>query len=233
MNLKCAGGPAERPNSILDLIDDKWRGRVAIAKPLAGTTATHAACLFVAWGPERAQAFFRQVKQNCRVLAGNRHVARAVAQGQCAFGLTDTDDALAELEAGMPVAIVFPDQTPRNGAPLGALVIPNTVAVVHGAPHRREAEQLVEFLLSPQVEESLAQGPSAQLPLHSRAKASSRVAPNWRPPTDSPSDQQQESAAESTSPDKPLVAMSVDFAAAAQAWDAAAKFLREEFATAE
>ena len=43
-------GKRDRPTSILDLADPKWRGRTAMAKPLFGTTATHAACLFAVWG---------------------------------------------------------------------------------------------------------------------------------------------------------------------------------------
>ena len=33
-----------------------WSHVVAMAKPLFGTTATHAACLFVAWGDDKAKA---------------------------------------------------------------------------------------------------------------------------------------------------------------------------------
>ncbi len=58
-------------------------------------------------------------------------VARAVANGELAFGLTDTDDALIEREADWPVAIVFPDQGDEQ---MGTLLIPNTVAIVKGLP---------------------------------------------------------------------------------------------------
>jgi iron(III) transport system substrate-binding protein len=223
VNTKLAA-EGERPDSIFDLADPKWKDRCGIAKPLAGTTATHAACLFATWGDERAQDFFRRVKTNCRVLGGNKQVARAVADGELAFGLTDTDDAIVEIEAGMPVAIVFPDQTVASaegddpdkreesqvGEPLGTLMIPNTLAIIRGSERRAEAELLLDYLLSAEVERRLAAGPSAQFPLNPAVKERSRVAPV-----------------------EGLREMKVDFEAAAAAWDQAARFLREEFATAE
>jgi iron(III) transport system substrate-binding protein len=198
----------QRPGSIRDLADPKWKGRTGIAKPLAGTTATHAACLFAAWGDEQAKEFFRAVKQNARTMAGNKQVARAVADGELAFGLTDTDDAIIEVESGRPVAIVYPDQEGKS--PLGTLMIPNTLAIIRGAQHREAAQRLVEYLLSPAVERRLAAGPSAQFPLNPKVTEKSRVAPA-----------------------EPIREMQVDFVAAAQKWDDAAKFLRDEFATAE
>jgi iron(III) transport system substrate-binding protein len=164
----------EFPQSILDLADPRWKGHCAIAKPLAGTTASHAACLFAAWGAERAEEFFRGVKANCQVLSGNKQVARAVATGEVAFGLTDTDDAMGEIDAGRPVAIVYPDQGPEQ---MGALFIPNTVSLVANHPHAEAARRLVDFLLSPVVEQRLAAGPSVQIPLSSLVPCKSTSRP--------------------------------------------------------
>ncbi len=147
-----------RPKSIRDLTDPQWYDRCGIAKPLFGTTATHAACLFAAWGDAQAEDFFRSVKRNARVMSGNRQVAEAVGGGSLAFGLTDTDDAIGELKKGMPVAIVYPDQRPND---VGTLFIPNTLALIHGSPHPKEAEKLLDYLLSGPVERRLAEGPSA------------------------------------------------------------------------
>ena len=55
---------------------------------------------------------------------------------------------------GAKVEIVFPDQEPGG---LGALVIPNTVAVVAGGPNLEEARRLVDYLLSPQVTADLVE----------------------------------------------------------------------------
>lgn len=192
-----------RPKSIRDLTDSQWYERCAIAKPLFGTTATHAVCLFAAWGDAEAKEFLGSVKRNARILSGNKQVAEAVAAGTLAFGLTDTDDALVEIEKGMPVAIIYPDQ--KEGQ-VGTLFIPNTLALIKGSPHPQEAEKLVDYLLSAGVERKLADGPSGQIPLREGVAASPRVK--------TPSEVQ---------------AMKVDWKAAAEKWDEAAEFLKAEF----
>ena len=138
-----------------------------------------------------------------RILSGNKQVALAVGGGQLAFGLTDTDDAMIELEKGLPVAIVYPDQGPDG---LGTLFIPNTLAIIRGSPNVQNARRLLDYLLSPAVEEKLAKGASAQIPLNPRSSVKIRL--------ETP---------------KTVKAMQVDFSAAADKWDAAAQFLRDEF----
>ncbi len=70
-------------------------------------------------------------RNGVHVLSGNKQVATAVGAGELAIGLTDTDDAIAEVEAGRPVAIIYPDRAPGQ---LGTLFIPNTVCIPRGAP---------------------------------------------------------------------------------------------------
>jgi iron(III) transport system substrate-binding protein len=195
---------AVRPKGIEDLLDPKWKGQIGIAKPLFGTTATHAACLFVSWGDERAKAFFRRLKSNgVQVLSGNKQVATAVGSGQLAFGLTDTDDAMGEVDAGSPVSIIYPNSQPTD---LGTLFLPNTLAILKNAPHPEAAEALANALLSPETESELAKGPSAQIPLLTSTKAPARV----KTPQD-------------------IQPMAADFDAASRAWDRVTQFLAEEY----
>jgi iron(III) transport system substrate-binding protein len=196
-----------RPAGVGELTEPRWKDKVAIAKPLFGTTATHATCLFAAWGPEKAKSYFRALKQNgVKVLSGNKQVAQAVGAGEVAVGLTDTDDAMGEVEAGRPVVIVYPDRAPDQ---LGTLFIPNTLAVVKGAPHAADAETLAGHLLSPEVEAALARGPGAQIPLNPAA-AGAAPARVETPKTVHP--------------------MPADWDAAVKLWDEAARFLEDEFA---
>ena len=195
------------PKSINALTDPQYRDQCGIAKPLFGTTATHAACLFAAWGDEEAERFFTKVKANAQILSGNRDVARRVAAGQLAFGLTDTDDAMVEIEAGSPVAIIYPDQRDDE---LGTLFIPNTLCVIKGSPHAEHATTLLSYLLKADTEAKLVEGPSAQIPLHKDSTAKARVE---TPQT--------------------VKAMDIDFEAAAAKWDTAYEFLRDQYMAAE
>jgi iron(III) transport system substrate-binding protein len=195
---------SDRPKSILDLADPKWKGKIGLAKPLFGTTNTQAACLFAAWGDDKAKAYYRSLKANgVQVLSGNKQVAQAVGSGAIAFGMTDTDDAMEEIAAGSPVVIVYPD---REESGLGTLFIPNTLAVIKGCPNPERAAALANYLLSPEVENALAAGPSAQIPLNPKAKTPARV--------ETP---------------KTVHAMPADFAKAADIWDAVNAFLANEF----
>src|SRR5690606_4034405 len=91
-----------------------------------------------------------------------------VAAGRLAFALTDTDDAIIEIRAKRPVAIVWPDGAPDA---MGTPVLPNTLALVEGAPNPEAGVKLIDYLLSPEVETMLANGPSAQMPLHPETQA--------------------------------------------------------------
>jgi iron(III) transport system substrate-binding protein len=193
---------ADRPKSILELTQPKWKGRVAIAKPAFGTTATHAACLFQALGKERAERFYRELRPNVTVLPGNKDVAVAVAAGQYAVGFTDTDDAHVEVQRGRPVAMIFPDQDD-----FGTLFLPNTIALIKGGPNLDAGRKLIDYLLSAEVEARLARGPSAQIPVNPKVDV--------QPPVATP---------------KTVKPMAVDFDKAAVLWEEVQTFLRNEFA---
>lgn len=152
--------PASVPRSLDDLTLPRWRSQGAIARPFFGTTLTHMAILHQRWGPDRLSRYLAALRENEVALClGNATVRDMVAAGDRAFGLTDTDDAHAAMLDGKNVSVVIPD------APDGAVLIPNTVALVANCPHPEAGRKLIDYLLSPDVERRLAQGRSAQIPL--------------------------------------------------------------------
>jgi len=200
----------DRPHSLFDLTQASWKGRIGMAKPQFGTSATQAACLFEVLGSEQAKKFYRDLRENGVIIVpGNKQVAEGVGQGQFAAGITDTDDAIAEVEAGRPVTIIFPDGGRAAGDRMGTLFIPNTLAIIRGCPNPDGARKLIDYLLRPEVEVKLAETASHQIPLNPQAHA--------HLPKDIKTPQMVKS-------------MDVDFEKAAGLWDEVQDFLRNEFA---
>jgi iron(III) transport system substrate-binding protein len=150
--------------SMWDLVDDKWSGKCGMARPLTGTTLTHMTALFVKLGEERTLEYLTKVKSGgVNLTSGNATLMRLVSEGEFAWGWTDTDDFNRARIKGAPVAMVFPDSADDG---LGTLFIPNTISVLKDAPHPDAARQLLDYLLSEEVEAKLASFDGAQIPLH-------------------------------------------------------------------
>ncbi|HKB15750.1 MAG TPA: extracellular solute-binding protein [Planctomycetota bacterium] len=161
----------ERPKSLRDLLNDRWKGQIGLARPLAGTALTHFAALYHVWGEDKMAAFCEDLLGNePNLAAGNGPVASLVAAGHLVFGLTDSDDVREQVLSGKPVAPVYADETED-----GILVIPNTLALVAGGPHPDQGKKLIDYLLSPAVEKRLAESPSANIPLRPTVEAPEHV----------------------------------------------------------
>lgn len=172
INMDLISDPADYPRSVFDLAEPKWQGKCAMAKPLFGTTATHAAVWFDHLGKTAAEKLLREIAANAAIEGGNKTVATRVSSGQYAWGITDTDDAIIELELGKPVAIIFPDQQADQ---MGTLLIPNTIALIKNGPNTERAKALLDRILKSDIEERLARGRSAQIPLSRLVTTQSRV----------------------------------------------------------
>jgi iron(III) transport system substrate-binding protein len=210
VNTNLVPKPEDRPRSLLELTDSRWKGQVVMAKPQFGTSATQAACLFEVLGREKGKEFYLGLKKNSvAIVPGNKQVADGVSEGQFAVGITDTDDAIGEVAAGKPVTIIFPDRAASKDSRMGTLFIPNTVAIIRGSPNPAGARHLVDFLLSPGVEAKLAEAESHQIPMNPQVQATL------------PKD---------FATRKTAKAMEVDFDKAADLWEEVQDFLRNEFA---
>ena len=158
-----------------DLLDPEWKGRVGMARPLTGTTLTHAAALFDVLGEEAAWAYLSKIKARndageLDLSPGNGYTKNQVASGQLAFGWTDTDDFNDARLDGKPVAAVYPDQ---DG--VGTFLIPNTVAILADAPHPDAAQRFVDWLLRPEIERDLAFSRAAQIPVRESVERPAHV----------------------------------------------------------
>jgi iron(III) transport system substrate-binding protein len=190
------------PSSIFELTKPEWKGKVALAYPLFGTTATHVAALYAVLGSEKTENYLRALQKNNVLIVDGNAVARdVVVHAEVPLAFTDTDDVNVALVAGHPVKMIFPDS---DG--LGTLLIPNTVALIKGAPHPEAGKKLIDFLLSKEVESQLAFSDSMQIPVRADVKKPPHV------------------------PDYSAIrAMSVDYQDIADNMERAARFSRELF----
>jgi len=162
---------SELPNSIFDLTQPRWKGKVALAYPLFGTTATHVAALYSMLGKEEVESYLQGLKANDVVIvAGNSRSRDVVVEGQLPIGFTDTDDVNVAIQSGKPVKMLYPD---TDG--IGTLFIPNTVALINNAPHPGEGKKLIDYLLSKEVESKLAFSESANVPLRDDVKRPAHI----------------------------------------------------------
>jgi iron(III) transport system substrate-binding protein len=132
------------PRSVLELTNAAWRGKLALAYPQFGTTATHLHALRQHWGDAAWQGWCRALAASQPFLVdGNSVVVKTVGRGEAWIGLTDSDDIAAGQAEGLPVAAL-----PLNEE---LLLIPNTVAVTAAAPHPEPAQRLFDYLQRPDV----------------------------------------------------------------------------------
>ncbi len=146
--------------SLLDFTTDERAGELAMANPLFGTTTVHVAALFVALGDEPARSLLDGLKaKGTRMVSSNSESLRLALSGEVPYALTDTDDAFVAVEDGEPLGLRFPDQ---EG--VGTLFMPNAVARMRGGPNPEEAQKLIDFLLTPEIETMLRDS-AGQIPI--------------------------------------------------------------------
>jgi iron(III) transport system substrate-binding protein len=89
---------------------------------------------------------------------------------------------------------------------IGTLLIPNTVAMINKAPYPEEGKELIDYLLSKQMESKLSFSESAQMPLRDDVKKPEHI-PRF----------------------SSIKAMDVDFYKVAETMDEAARFCQRLF----
>jgi iron(III) transport system substrate-binding protein len=129
--------PEEVPRSWRDLLDPRWKGRLAIENKEVEWFYT----LLQAMGEAEGLAFFRELVavNGLSVRRGNALLTNLVVAGEVPFALT--------------LYSYLPDQARRAGAPVQWIALPPTIAVTDAvaiaanAPHPHAAVLLYDFLL--------------------------------------------------------------------------------------
>lgn len=154
---------AERlPHSWKELSDSPLLARLALANPLFGTTRGHVGAMFAVWGADAGRDMLKRFRTAGVLVAdGNSQAVRLVAAGSADICMTDTDDVWSAQARGESLTPIFLPLDEKHGP----VWIPNSVALVRGAPHGEAARRLIDFLLSEATERAMAASASRNVPV--------------------------------------------------------------------
>ena len=140
----------EIPGSVFDLTDERFKGRIAIP-PTNGGFQSFVTAMRVAHGDERTLEWLRGIKANePRIFRNNTTSVAGIADGEADFALVNNYylPRFVAADANFPVAQTFFDK-----GDIGNLVNVAGIAVLESSKNKRNAQKLVEYLVSPAAQQ--------------------------------------------------------------------------------
>ena len=146
---------SELPDSIMDLADPEWAGRISFSPTGADFQAIVAAVLEIE-GEDATRAWLEGIKENGTVYDGNNVVLESVNSGESEVGIVyhyywKRDQAEGGDVSDNSELYFFRDQDP------GAFVSVSGAGMLESSDMKDEAEQFVEFLVSEDGQQILAE----------------------------------------------------------------------------
>lgn len=143
---------ADAPTSWGDLIDPKWKGKIACADPLKSSSSfATIMAMIMAYGKDdgKGYEFVGKLVENLdgKIAAGSSATFKGVSDGEYSIGLTYEEGALKYVKAGSDMKIVYPKD--------GTTISPSGIAIVKGAKNLENAKKFVDFCLSKDVQSQL------------------------------------------------------------------------------
>jgi iron(III) transport system substrate-binding protein len=164
---------ADLPDSVLELTDERFAGKVAVA-PSNGSFQDFVTAMRQLEGEEATATWLKELAANePRTYANNNAIVEAVSRGEVEMGLVNHYYNYRFQQEN-------PSTPSRNhyfhGGDVGALIIPSTVSVLAGSDKTDEAARFVEFLLAPEAQRYFSDQ-TFEYPLVSGVPAASGLPP--------------------------------------------------------
>jgi iron(III) transport system substrate-binding protein len=141
--------PASGPKRWDDLLDPKWKGKIAYTDPAnSGFSYAAATGLLSAWGDnEAAWTKLSKLIANTKVLNRSTLVFDGNGSGEYPLGISLEYAGNLFASNGAPVQVNYPTD--------GTVVLAEGAAVIKGAPNQATAHALIDYLASKPTQEAL------------------------------------------------------------------------------
>jgi iron(III) transport system substrate-binding protein len=141
--------PADEPKKMSDLLDPKWKGKLAMDDPRgSGPGGTILSGMEVLYGIDNVDS--KMAAQNIFFATQSGPIFDALARGEYAVFLSSNHtDVIAQRKAGAPIKQIKPED--------GVGVTPINQGLVKNAPHPNAARLWIEWSLSEEGQTLLAQ----------------------------------------------------------------------------
>lgn len=128
-----------------DLLDSRWKGRIAFADPAVSGSSYTAAVTMLSCLPGETWELVRAFAENLEgALGDSGDVVSAVSGGRKSIGVTLEETALKGIAQGENIGVVYPAE--------GTSAVPDGSALILGAPHPDNAKAFLEFVQSADVQ---------------------------------------------------------------------------------
>lgn len=139
---------AEAPKTWQDLLDPKYKGKVAMPSPLlSGTAFVAAGALSDKYGWD----YFTALKNNgLKVEEGNAALQNKLLTGEYLAVVILEENILKMAAKGEPVKVVYPDD--------GTIIIPSPIAIFNSSQNKEAAQAIENWWLSKEGQEAIVSG---------------------------------------------------------------------------
>lgn len=148
-------GGGEHPDSIFELTDPTWRGRLAAPVPSNVSFRDWVSAIRIERGDDFTREYLEGLKANeTEILASNSDVARAVGEGEFDVGLVNHYYVELEKQRGADIEAIYTDQRPGE---FGVVFNAASAGITESADNVENARKLMDYLLTDEVQERFAE----------------------------------------------------------------------------
>lgn len=141
----------EVPTGWTDLLDPALKGKIAFTNPAVSGSCFTALCTImqaVDGDPWQTITSFAE-NMDGKMLSSSTEIHNSVAQGKHWIGITWEELAFMHLDNGADIGVVYPEE--------GTSLVPDAAAIVKNAPNTEEARLFIDFIISHDVQQMVAQ----------------------------------------------------------------------------